>query len=125
MKKLTIIAFVILLGSASAFAQLSPEKALSTFNKVKGQYDGLLSKWTPMKNQAIANSSTLSPELKASLEKVDGDVNSFGSKLSSFPTSSTTEQAAMASTLKGDFSTLKGSVNDVTKQVTKLKLPKI
>lgn len=125
MKHFTMLALLVLFASASSFAQLSPEKALSTYNKVKGQYDGLVTKWKPVKEKAIQNSATLSPELKSSLEKVDGDVNSFGTKLSSFPSASVTDQAAMAATLKSEYSTLKSSVSDVTKQVSKLEVPKM
>ncbi|MBP9881849.1 MAG: hypothetical protein KBF32_00510 [Chitinophagales bacterium] len=125
MKHFTILALLVLFASATSFAQLSPEKALSTYNKVKGQYDGLVTKWKPVKEKAIQNSATLSPELKSSLEKVDGDVNSFGAKLSSFPSASVTDQAAMAATLKSEYSTLKSSVSDVTKQVSKLEVPKM
>jgi hypothetical protein len=125
MKHFTMLALLVLFASASSFAQLSPEKALRTYNKVKGQYDGLVTKWKPVKDQAIQNSALLSPELKSSLEKVDGDVNSFGTKLSSFPSASVTDQAAMAATLKSEYSTLKSSVGDVTKQVSKLEVPKM
>lgn len=125
MKQIAVITLFVLMAGTQAFAQLSPEKALSTYNKVKGQYDGLVAKWKPMKDQAIQNSATLSPELKASLEKVDGDVNSFGTKLNSFPTASAADQATMASSLKEDFSKLNTSVKDVTKQVSKLELPKM
>ncbi|MEO6168821.1 MAG: hypothetical protein ABIO46_16195 [Chitinophagales bacterium] len=125
MKQITVITLFVLIAGTQAFAQLSPEKALSTYNKVKGQYDALVTKWKPIKDQAIANSGTLSPELKASVEKVDGDVNSFGNKLNSFSSASVADQAAMASTLKSDFSTLKSSVGDVSKQVSKLELPKM
>lgn len=125
MKQIAVITLFVLMAGTQAFAQLSPEKALSTYNKVKGQYDGLVAKWKPMKDKAIQNSATLSPELKASLEKVDGDVNSFGTKLNSFPTASAADQATMASSLKEDFSKLNTSVKDVTKQVSKLELPKM
>lgn len=125
MKQLAILSMLVFFTATASFAQLSPEKALSTFNKVKGQYDGLVTKWKPVKDMAIQNSSMLSPELKSSLEKTDADVNSFGNKLSTFPTASVTEQAAMASTLKSDYGTLKSSVSDVTKQVSKLKMPKM
>ena len=125
MKQISVITLLVLIAGTQAFAQLSPEKALSTYNKVKAQYDELITKWKPLKDQAMANVATLSPELKSSIEKVDADITSFGTRLSSFPTASAADQATMAASLKDDFSKLKSSVSDVTKQINKLKLAKM
>lgn len=98
---------------------------MKSYTKVKGQYDGLVSKYKPYKDMAIQHSDKLSPELKTSMQDLDGQINSFGKKLDAFPTASVDQQTAMATSMKTDYTSLKSSANDVMGQVKKLKLPKI
>ena len=109
----------------ATYAQVDPASLMKTYDKVKGQYDGLVTKWKPMKDMAIQNSDKLSPELKASMTDLDGQINSFGKKLDEFPKASVDQQAAMATSMKTDYSALKSSANDVMGQIKKVKMPKI
>ena len=126
MKK-NIFATLLLLFTvvASSYAQIDPASLMKSYEKVKGQYDGLVTKWKPMKDMAIQHSDQLSPELKASMTDLDGQINSFGKKLDEFPKASVDQQAAMATSMKTDYSSLKSSATDVMGQIKKLKLPKM
>lgn len=126
MKK-NIFATLLLLFTivAASYAQVDPASLMKSYTKVKGQYDGLVSKYKPYKDMAIQHSDKLSPELKTSMQDLDGQISSFGKKLDAFPTASVDQQAAMATTMKTDYSSLKSSANDVMGQVKKLKMPKI
>ena len=126
MKKFTFVAlFLMLTGISVSYAQMDAAGALKTYNKVKGQYDGLVSKYKPYKDIAIQNTDKLSPELKSSMVDLDGQISSYGKKLDEFPKASAADQLSMATSLKNDYPSLKSSADNVIKQVKKLKLPKI
>ena len=126
MKKFTFAAlFLVLAGISASYAQMNAADAMKTYDKVKGQYDGLVSKYKPYKDMAIKNSDKVSPELKSSMQDLDGQISSYGKRLGEFPKASATDQVTMATSLKNDYPSLKSSTDNVIKQVKKLKLPKM
>ena len=126
MKKITFITlFITFTGISASYAQADAAGLKKTYDKVKGQYDGLVTKYKPYKDMAIQNADKLSPELKSSMQDLDGQINSFGQKLDAFPKASVTEQTAMAGSLKTDYSSLKKSADKTIGEIKKLKMPKI
>ena len=126
MKKVTFVAlFLVLTGISASYAQMDAAGAMKTYNKFKGQYDGLVSKYKPYKDMAVKNSDKLSPDLKSSMEALDGQISSYVKKLDEFPNASATDQLTLATSLKNDYPSLKSSADNVIKQIKKLKLPKM
>ena len=81
MKRYTLVALFLLAGITASYAQTDAAGLMKTYNKVKGQYDGLVTKWKPYKDMAIQNAGKLSPELKTDMQNLDGQINSFGRSL--------------------------------------------
>jgi hypothetical protein len=126
MKKITFVAlFLMFAGITSSYAQADAASLMKKYEKVKGQYDGLVAKWKPYKDMAIQHSDKLNPELKTKMQDLDGQISSFGTKLDQFPNGSVDQQATMVSSLNTDYAALKKSSGEVIGEIKKLKLPKV
>lgn len=118
-----LLMFLVFAGIQFSHAQITAESAMKTFTKTKTQFDGLTAKYKPYKDMALQHADKLSPELQTSMKDLDSQMTGFGKKLDAFPTASSTEQIAMASTLTSDYSSVKTSAKAVTKSIKGMKLP--
>ena len=122
-KAILFTLFLAFAGVQYSSAQLSAAEAMKTYTKTKKSFDGLTAKYKPYKDMAIQNADKLSPELKTSMTNLDSEMTGFSKKLDSFPNASATEQIAMATSMKSDYSKIKDDSKSVTKSLKGMKLP--
>lgn len=124
-KVMYLIVVLAFAGLQFASAQMTAEGAMKAYTQTKAKFDGLTAKYKPYKDMAIQNADKLSPELKTSMSNLDTKITDLGKKLDSFPTASSADQIAMASTFKSDYSSIKSATSDVTKSIKGMHLPEM